>query len=157
MPRYRHTDVAAGQILFLSVNLKEQLLPGTFEHMLNELIGTIIDISIFDKKYKNAQTGASAIPPSVLLKLIFYGYYKGHISSRQIWELNKNNIIAKALTGDMNIHFTTIADFLSGNAKEVDDIFSKVLMYCNELGLIGGEIFTTNPDSGACICKYRIL
>lgn len=139
MAKYRTTDVASGQGLFLSVNLKEQLLPDSFEYMLNEIIGTKIELSIFDKKYKNDETGASAVPPSVLLKLIFYGYHNGCISSRKIYELNRHNIIAKALTGDMEIHWTTIADFVSGNKKEVEGAFTQVLMYCNELGLIGGE------------------
>jgi transposase len=144
MARYRTTDVASGQGLFLSVNLQEQLLPDSFEYMLNEIIGTKIDLSVFDKKYKNDLTGASAVPPSVLLKLIIYGYYNGRISSRKIYELNNNNIIAKALTGDMEIHWTTIADFVSGNKEGVKETFIQVLMYCNELGLIGGENFAVD-------------
>jgi transposase len=141
MARYRATDAAAGQGLFLAVNLQEQLLPGSFEYMLNEIINTKIDTGIFDKNYKNDKTGASAIPPSILLKLIIYGYSKGRKSSRSLEELNKHNIIAKALTGDMNIHFTSIADFISMNSAAFSDIFLKVLMYCNGLGLIGGETF----------------
>jgi hypothetical protein len=36
MARYKHTDSEDGQGLFSSVNLKEQLLPGTFEYMIEE-------------------------------------------------------------------------------------------------------------------------
>ena len=144
MARYRTTDVAAGQGLFLSVNLQEQLLPDSFEYMLNEIIGTKIDLSVFDKKYKNDQTGAGSVSPSVLLKLIIYGYHNGCISSRKIYELNNTNIIAKALTGDMNIHWTTTADFISGNKEAVKETFVQVLTYCNELGLIGGEKFAVD-------------
>jgi len=144
MPKYRYTDVAAGQGMFIEINFKEQLLSGTFECMLNKIIGKEIDISIFDKKYKNDLTGASAIPPAVLLKLIIYGYSKGQISSRGIWELSKNNIVARALTGDMRIHWTSIADFISGNMEEFGEVFVKVLVYCNELGLIGGEMYAVD-------------
>jgi len=144
MARYRTTDAAAGQGLFLSVNLQEQLLADSFEYMLNEIIGTKIDLGVYDKKYKNDQTGAGAVPPSVLLKLIIYGYHNGCISSRKIYELNNTNIIAKALTGDMNIHWTTIADFISGNKEAVKETFVQVLTYCNELGLIGGEKFAVD-------------
>ena len=144
MARYKHTDVAAGQGVFLSVNLKNQLLPGTFEYMLNEIIGTKIDISGFDKNYKNDKTGASAIPPCVLIKLIIYGYFKGQISSRKIWKLSCENIVAKALTGDMNIHWTTIADFITLNGEKFKEVFIKVLMYYNELGLIGGENYAVD-------------
>lgn len=109
--------------------------------MIDEIINTKIDAGIFDGKYKNDLTGASAIPPKTILKLVIYGYKKGRKSSRGIWELNRNNIVAKALTGDMEIHWTTIADFISSNSKEFNDIFVEVLAYCNELGLIGGEDF----------------
>ena len=94
MAKYRTTDVAAGQGLFIQVNFKEQLLPGTFEHMLNELIGNKIDISIFDRKYRNDETGAGAVPPAALLKLTIYGYSKGCFSSRKLSELNENNMVA---------------------------------------------------------------
>ena len=70
MARYKHTAAEYGQGLFLTVNLKEQLLPGTFEYMLDDLIGKKIDISIFDGNYKNDLTGAGAIPPRILIKLI---------------------------------------------------------------------------------------
>jgi transposase len=141
MPRYKHTEAENGQGMFLSVNLKEQLLPGTFEYMLDEIINTKIDISIFDLKYKNDKNGASAIPPKILLKLIIYGYQRGRKSSRGIWELNRNNIVAKALTGDMEVHWTTIADFISSNSEEFKNTFVEVLAYCHELELIGGETF----------------
>jgi transposase len=137
MPRYKTSDAAAGQGIFLSVNLNEQLIPGSFEYMLNEIIGAKIDISVFGKKYKNDLTGAGAVLPSVLLKLVVCGYFKGCKSSRKIYELNNNNIIAKAITGDMNIHWTTTADFISVSKEEVKGTFIQVLMYSNGLGLIG--------------------
>jgi len=40
MAKYRTTDAAAGQGLFLTVNLQDQLLPDSFEYMLNEILGT---------------------------------------------------------------------------------------------------------------------
>ncbi|GHT72154.1 transposase [Spirochaetia bacterium] len=141
MAKYKHTDAASGQGLFLTVNLKEQLLPGTFEYMLNDVLNNKIDLSNFDTNYKNDKTGASAIPPAAMMKLIIYGYSKGLKSSREIGELSKTNIIAKALTEDLEPHWTTIADFISGNNEQFREVFEKVLTYCNELGLIGGKVF----------------
>jgi hypothetical protein len=66
MARYKHTDIEHGQNIFLQVNLKEQLIPGTFEYMLNEIINTRIGTGIFDMKYKNDLTGAKAIPPKTI-------------------------------------------------------------------------------------------
>lgn len=144
MAKYKQTEAEFGQGMFLTVNLKEQLLPGSFEYMLNDLIGKEIDISMFDKNYKNDYTGASAIPPRVLIKLIIYGYYKGIKSSRNIEELCRNNMTAKALAEDMTPHWTTIADFIADNNKNFKEIFVKVLAYCAELELIGGKTFATD-------------
>jgi transposase len=141
MARYKHTEAGNGQGMLLVVNLTEQLIPGTFEYMLNDLIGKRIDISKFDQNYQNDKTGAKAIPPWVLIKLIIYGYSKGMKSSRRIDELGRNNIIAKALAEDMQPHWTTIADFIASNGVMFQEIFEKVLAYCAELGLIGRETF----------------
>ena len=46
----------------------------------------------------------------------------------------------------MSIHWTTITDSISGNKKAVDVKFAQVLMYCNELGLIGGENFAVDGN-----------
>ena len=141
MAKYKHTEAENGQGIFLSINLKEQLLPGTFEYMLNDLIGRKIDISSFDSNYNNDTTGAKAIPPRVLIKLIIYGYKNGMKSSREIDELGRNNITAKALAEDMEPHWTTIASFISKNNERFIEIFEKILTYCAELKLIGGETF----------------
>ena len=144
MARYKHTDVEDGQGIFLTINLKNQLLPGTFEYMLNDLMGNKIDLSIFDGNYKNDKTGAKAIPPVALMKLIIYGYSKGKNSSRGLGKLAQDNIIAKALTGGLEPHWTTIADFISINSEKFQETFVKVLAYCVELGLVGGETFAVD-------------
>ena len=124
MARYKHTDIEEGQGLFLTVNLKEQIVPGTFEYMLNDLVENEIDIKMFDENYKNDETGSKAIPPAILIKLIVYGYSKGVKSSRKLMELGKRNMIAKALTEDMEPHWTTIADFVSRNEEKFQKIFA---------------------------------
>jgi transposase len=144
MAKYKQTEAAEGQGLFLPVNLKEQLIPGTFEYMLDALIGKQIDISVFDKNYKNDETGAAAVHPRILIKLIIYGYSKGIKSSRGIEGLCKNNVIAKALAEDAEPHWTTTAGFISGNEDGFKEIFIKVLAYCTGLNLIGGETFAVD-------------
>jgi hypothetical protein len=52
------------------VDLEAQLLPGTFEHALNHLLDHEIDLSAFDARFNNDDTGASAFPPAMLLKVV---------------------------------------------------------------------------------------
>jgi transposase len=71
MARYKHADISQG--MFLTVNLKDQLDPGTFEWTVDYLVDRL-DMSIFDKNYNNDEKGAEAYPPGLLLKVILFCY-----------------------------------------------------------------------------------
>ena len=139
MAHYRETEKNQG--LFLTVNLDKQIIPGTFEHTLIGLIDKKLDLSIFNRKYNNDFTGAAAINPKLLLKVILYCYSLGVISSRKIALLCKNHMIVKALAEDTEPHYTTISDFISGMSDEIEKVFAEVLLICNEMKLIGGKMF----------------
>lgn len=68
----------------LPVNFSEQIIPGSFECAVNWLVDHEIDLSVFDARYHNDETGASACDPSVLLKIVLVGYAHGLTSSRSI-------------------------------------------------------------------------
>ena len=46
----------------------------TFERTLNYLIDNELDLSVFDARYRNDDTGAPAYDPAILLKIILYAY-----------------------------------------------------------------------------------
>ena len=48
MAHYKNTEKDQG--LFLTVNLTEQIVPGTYEYTLTRLIDNKMDLSIFDRK-----------------------------------------------------------------------------------------------------------
>jgi transposase len=124
----------------MTVDMREQLLPGTFEWALAELVEKRLDFGDFDARYSNDEEGRPAINTRSLMKLVLYGYSKGILSSRRLERLSRENIVARALSGD-GIDHATIARFVSGNGDRIKKLFSEVLLYCNELGLIGGEMF----------------
>ena len=151
MARFKYTDNSQGQ--FLSVNLKEQILPGSFEWTVSYLIDKM-DLSIFEDNYHNDEKGAAAYSPGILLKIIIYCYSKGIISSRRIEKACKENIIVKALAEDSEPDHDTIATFISINSEAVKDLFSQVLLQCSELKLITGEMFVIDGcklPSSACL------
>jgi transposase len=138
MARYKYQDPSQG--LFLTVNLAEQLLPGSFEWTLNYLIDRT-DLSLFDLQFNNDEKGAPAYQPAVLLKIIFYCYSKGIITSRPIEQAAKTNIVVKALAANAEPDHDTIAHFISSNSDAVKDLFTQILMQCDQLGLIRGKMF----------------
>jgi transposase len=139
MARYQPYDLDQGK--FIPVSFRDQILPGSFEHALNEIVEQHIDLSPFEARYANDETGRLAYDPAVLLKIVLYGYYKGIVSSRRLSEACERNIQFMALSADTRPHFTTLADFISQMHQEVASVFTDVLMYAAELNLIGKDTF----------------
>ena len=127
--------------MFLSVNFHDQIVPGTFEYALNHIVENELDVSIFESKYRNDDTGAPAFAPEIVLKIILYSYSLGIVSSRQIAKCCETNIIFMALSADSRPHFTTIAGFISSLDKEISILFQEVLLVCASEGLIGKNMF----------------
>ena len=138
MARYRYIDT---QPRLLAVDLLRQLLPGTFEHALNHLLDHAVDLSHFDARFKNDETGAPAYPPALLLKVVLFAYAQGIVSSRQIARACEEQVTFIALCGDRAPHFTTIAKFVSLLGDDIARVFAAVLAVCDAQGLIGREMF----------------
>jgi transposase len=140
MAKYKPTN--EDQMVMLPISLQDQLVPGTLEHTINRLVDENIDLSVFDERYKNDETGAAAIHPKILLKVILLGYAKGMISSRQIERACHENILFIALSYGYAPDHSTIAAFVSSMQKEISSIFSDILTVCDELDLLGGTHFS---------------
>ena len=142
MARYKDYDYSQGK--FIPIHFDRQILLGTFEYSLHYLIDNEIDLSLFDTRYRNDETGAPAYDPAVLLKIILYAYSRGITSSRKIEQCCRENVIFMALSADTQPHFTTIADFISSSGQEIIQLFLKILLICDEMGLIGKERFAVD-------------
>jgi len=127
--------------IMVPVSLAEQLLSGTFEFTLNEIIDHQLDLSAFDQFYNNDEAGPKAYSPQAMLKIILYAYSKGLLSSRKIEAACKNNIIFMALSGEAKPDHATIASFVSAKGAHIKEVFVQILTICAQLDLIGVEQF----------------
>ncbi len=139
MARYKYYSYEQGQ--FISVQFEQQILPDTFEYALNYIVDNVMDMSIFSGRIKNDETGAPAYDPKIMLKIVFYAYARGIISSRDIEKGCEQNVVFMALAANTRPHFTTIAEFIATMKDGIEPLFLDVLMYCDRLGLIGKEMF----------------
>ena len=55
MARYKMIDTSPR---FLALDLRQQLVAGTFEHALDWLVDHELDLTNFDQRYRNGTTGA---------------------------------------------------------------------------------------------------
>ena len=130
------------QLVMLPISLQNQLVPGTLEYTLSELVDKHLDLSVFNARYNNDETGATAIHPKILLKVILLAYARGMISSRQIQRACQENIMFIALSYGYAPDHSTIAQFISSMQSEIQTLFSNVLLVCEELGLLDGTHFS---------------
>jgi transposase len=78
MARYKLVDRSPR---FLPIVLEAQLIPGSFEHALDILIDTEIDLSGLAKRFCNDETGAPAYDPAVMLKIVLLAYSRGVVAA----------------------------------------------------------------------------
>ena len=126
---------------FIPIDFSQQITPGTFEYALAHIVDNRLDLSGFDKWYCNDKKGAAAFPPSVMLKIILFGYSRGLITSRRIANACEKNITFMSLSGDAQPHWTSIASFVSKMKDQIEPLFTQVLLICDEEELIGRRMF----------------
>ncbi|MEA3223485.1 MAG: transposase [Thermodesulfobacteriota bacterium] len=90
MARYKYYNY--DQLMMVPVSLEEQLIPGTLECAIHHVVEERLDMSMFDDRYRNDETGRKAIDPKVLIKIVLFGYSLGLISSRSLERACKENI-----------------------------------------------------------------
>jgi transposase len=138
----KYKPLNENQLIMLPISLQDQIVPGTLEHTISRVVDGHIDLAVFDARYNNDETGATAIHPKILLKVILLAYARGMISSRQIEKACQENILFIALSYGYAPDHSTIASFISSMQDEVQALFSNVLLVCEELGLLDGTHFS---------------
>ena len=82
---------------------------------------------VFETRYRNDASGATAYPRGMLLKVIFCAYAEGVVSSRGIERLCRDRVTFIALCGENAPNFTTLAAFVSALGNDVARLFVQVL------------------------------
>jgi transposase len=139
MAKYKKYDYS--QSLLIPVSLQEQLMPGTLEFTIHTLVEERMDLSVFDDKYQNDETGRSAYDPKILLKVVLLGYSRGLISSRQIERACCENVLFMAMSCNQRPDHSTIAPFVSSMKDQIKPLFRDILLVCDQEGLLGGSFF----------------
>ena len=140
MPNFKPDNIRQRKLL--DIDFLEVIGDDTFEYCLYVLLEREAMLSAFEATYKNDHGGRPAYEPKVLLRIILYGYSRGVTSSRVIASLCRTDMKFMALAGGETPHFTTIAEFVSSKPEAIADVFTRVLLICDNSGLVGREHFS---------------
>jgi len=134
-------DTNMNQTVFLDINFLDQLGTDNFDFYSYSLLNRPHILDDFLPQYKNENVGRKAYPPELLLRIILCAYYRGITSSRVIASLCETDLKFMSLAVGTKPHFTTIAHFVSGHCEAIKSLFHRILLVCDESGLIGKEHF----------------
>jgi len=137
----KYTPGNSSQKMMFFVFPEDQIAPGTFEFVIHTLIEDHMDMSVFDDRYKNDETGRLAYDPRILLKIVLLAYSRGIFSSRPIERACIENVTFMALAKCQQPDHSTIAAFVSSMKDEIGSLYTDVLLVCEEEGLLGGTFF----------------
>ena len=68
MVRYKPSDL--NQTKRIPLSYADQVVQGSFEHALSEIVEEHLDLSVFEHRYHDDETGRLAYDPKVLLKVV---------------------------------------------------------------------------------------
>ena len=131
MAHYR--DYSQEQARLLPISLRQQIQSGTIEHTINHLVDHEVDLRVFESHHNDA-TGAPAIHPAALLKVILLAYSRGITSSRRIARCCEENVLFMALAADTRPHFTTVAEFVVSLSESITSLFRDILLFATPRG-----------------------
>jgi len=125
------------QQFLLPLNLEEFVPENHISRVLNDLFD-VVDISAIESTY--SENGCPAYHPRLLLKILFYGYLINIRSSRKIDYMTQTDTAFMYLSAMQKPDFHTICRFRSTHLDSIKEIFSQVVTFCKEMGLIGSSI-----------------
>jgi transposase len=140
MAKYKSYNYS--QTMMVPISLDDQLVEGTIEFAINMLVEERMDMTRFDEKFKNDETGCKAYNPKMLLKILLLAYSRGIMHSRKIERECKRNVTFMALSCGQQPDHSTIAAFVSSMKEEIKPLFRDVLLVCEEMKLLGGTEFS---------------
>jgi len=85
------------------------------------------------------QAGCPAYPPTIMLKILVYGYSYGIRSSRKIERALHENVSFMWLAGGLKPDFKTIARFRRRNRKALQQVLRDCARLCLKLDVIAGN------------------
>jgi transposase len=88
----------------IPIDFSQQIMPCTFEYALVHIVDNHLHLSCFDKRYDNDKKVAVAYSPSVMLKIILFGYSRRFITIHRIANACETNITLMSLSGDVQPH-----------------------------------------------------
>lgn len=132
--RFRAYDM--NQQLLLPPDLREWLRDDHLALYVSDVVEAL-DLSLILNKYEEGDSrGRPPYHPTLMVKLLVYGYCTGRMSSRKLEQATYDDVAFRVLCCDQHPDHDSIADFRKRHLAELGQLFVQVLQLCQRAGLV---------------------
>src|SRR5208283_5328797 len=150
MPVFREYD--QGQGVFRSIRPNELLEPDHPARVIDKVV-EMLDLGEVYAEY--AEEGSPPYHPQMMLKVVFYAYHCGLMSSRKIWDGLKERADFIFLSGDQVPDFRTINDFRTRHLKVLPKLFAQIVMICVRLDMLDFQNLAVDGEKIKANANYK--
>jgi transposase len=152
---FRHYDPT--QSFLLPPSLDDWLPEDHTARFVAEVVDGMLDLtSIYDSYVESV--GAPPYDPSMMLKLLLYGYSTGVTSSREMERRCQVDVAFRWLSANTAPDYRSISRFRRRHLITLDDLFIQVLTLCAEAGLVSlGRVALDGTKLRASASRHKAM
>src|SRR3990167_323852 len=149
---------APEQIFLLPPNLAEWLPEGHLALFISDVVDQLDLREIFISYEKSDDRGAPPYHPTMMLKLLVYGYCTGKPSSRKIEKATWEEVAYRVLSADQHPDHDSISEFRKRHLLVLGGLFLQVLKLCRGAGLVKlGHVALDGTKVKANASKHKAM
>ena len=144
------------QLLLMPPALQDWVPEGHLARLVCDVVETL-DLSAIEDSYEE-ERGYPPYHPSMMVKLLVYGYCTGVYSSRRIAGKLQDSVAFRFLAAGNEPDFRTISDFRKRHGQALAGLFDQVLQMCREAGLVKlGRVAIDGTKIKANASKHKAM
>ena len=146
------------QHLLLPPDMRSWLDDGHLALFVSDVVDQLDLSTIFAAYAKDDDRGRAGYHPTMMVKLLVYGYAIGVTSSRKLEKKTTEDVAFRVLSGDQHPDHDSIASFRKRHLSKLGGLFVQVLVLCQKAGLIKlGHIAIDGTKMGANASKHKAM
>jgi len=153
--RFRTDHLDQG--LLLPPSLHDWLPEGHLARFIADVIEEL-DLGAIYRSYEGDGRGLAAYQPSMMVRLLLYGYCLGVVSSRKIERATYEDVAFRFLSADSHPDHDTIAAFRKRHLEALAGLFVQALLLCEKAGLVKlGHVAIDGTKIKANASKHKAM
>ena len=146
------------QHLLLPPDMRGWLSDGHLALFVSDVVDQLDLSAIFATYVKDDARGRAGYHPTMMVKLLVYGYAVGVTSSRKLEKKTIEDVAFRVLSGDQHPDHDSIASFRKRHLGALGGLFVQVLVLCQKAGLVKlGHIAIDGTKMGANASKHKAM